>query len=301
MPLKIAAKVDAADRAYFRETIEPLLDDPLIEFVGEIGDAEKSAFLGNARALLFPIDWPEPFGLVMIEAMACGTPVIAWRCGSVPEIIDDGVTGFIVDSEDEAVAAVERAGEPRSARGPRRVRAALLGATVMARNYLRLYRQLLHAGQPSERPRCAPAARGNVADLIADDAAEPADTGEPRVPLRLFALKHGDTFLVADAYGDILGDGDGLFHDDTRLLSRFRLTLGGTAAVAAGRARSARTTCSSPPTSPTGRCRRSAARSAPARGDPHRAHALAVGGAALRAPDAAPTTAEHEAVAAAAA
>ena len=76
--------------------IEPLLDDPLIEFVGEIGDGEKSGFLGNAAALLFPIDWPEPFGLVMIEAMACGTPVIAWRCGSVPEVVDHGVTGFIV-------------------------------------------------------------------------------------------------------------------------------------------------------------------------------------------------------------
>ena len=97
LPLKIAAKVDAADTAYFHEVIEPLLDDPLVEFVGEIGDGEKSAFLGNAAALLFPIDWPEPFGLVMIEAMACGTPVVAWRCGSVPEIVDHGETGFIVD------------------------------------------------------------------------------------------------------------------------------------------------------------------------------------------------------------
>ena len=94
MPLKIAAKVDAADAAYFHEVIEPLLDHPLVEFMGEIGDSEKSAFLGNAQALLFPIDWPEPFGLVMIEAMACGTPVIAWRCGSVPEIVDHGETGF---------------------------------------------------------------------------------------------------------------------------------------------------------------------------------------------------------------
>ena len=94
--LKIAAKVDAADRTYFEEEIEPLLEHPLIEFVGEIGDSEKSAFLGGAEALLFPIDWPEPFGLVMIEAMACGTPVIAYACGSVPEVIEDGVTGFIV-------------------------------------------------------------------------------------------------------------------------------------------------------------------------------------------------------------
>jgi glycosyltransferase involved in cell wall biosynthesis len=105
-PLRIAAKVDHADIAYFKERIEPMLDDPMIEFVGEIGDAEKSRFLGDAAALLFPIDWPEPFGLVMIEAMACGTPVIAWDCGSVPEIIDDGVTGRVVRSQGEAIAAV---------------------------------------------------------------------------------------------------------------------------------------------------------------------------------------------------
>src|SRR4029077_5584371 len=100
--LKIAAKVDAADRAYFEEEIEPLLDHPLIEFLGEIGDDRKSAFLGGADALLFPIDWPEPFGLVMIEAMACGTPVVAYGCGSVPEVVEPGATGFIVSSQDEA-------------------------------------------------------------------------------------------------------------------------------------------------------------------------------------------------------
>ena len=139
--LKIAAKVDAADRAYFERVIEPLLADPLIEFVGEIGDAEKSAFLGNARALLFPIDWPEPFGLAMIEAMACGTPVVAWRRGSVPEVVDDGVTGFMVTSEDEAVAAVHRV----SGLDRRRVRTVFerrFTATVMARNYVDLYRRL---------------------------------------------------------------------------------------------------------------------------------------------------------------
>src|SRR5690606_19528155 len=106
MELRIAAKVDQADRAYFHEVIEPMLEDPLVHFIGEISDAEKPAFLGGARALLFPIDWPEPFGLVMIEAMACGTPVIAWDCGSVPEVVQDGVTGRIVGSEDEAVRAV---------------------------------------------------------------------------------------------------------------------------------------------------------------------------------------------------
>src|SRR5260370_3793800 len=106
MRLKIAAKVDAVDVGYFRDEIKPLLADPLIEFIGEIGDSEKSAFLGNANALLFPIDWPEPFGLVLIEAMACGTPVIAWRCGSVSEIIENGKTGLIVDTADAAVRTV---------------------------------------------------------------------------------------------------------------------------------------------------------------------------------------------------
>jgi glycosyltransferase involved in cell wall biosynthesis len=97
------------DQAYFEEVIRPLLRDPLIEFIGEIGEAEKASFLGNARATLFPIDWPEPFGLVMIESMACGTPVIAYRCGSVPEIVEEGVTGYVVDGIDGAVAAVDRA------------------------------------------------------------------------------------------------------------------------------------------------------------------------------------------------
>jgi glycosyltransferase involved in cell wall biosynthesis len=113
--LRIAAKVDVADAVYFRETIEPMLQDDSIEFLGEIGDADKSRFLGDATALLFPIDWPEPFGLVMIEAMACGTPVIAWNRGSVPEVVDDGITGRVVDSFDEAVAAVvEVAGYDRA-------------------------------------------------------------------------------------------------------------------------------------------------------------------------------------------
>jgi glycosyltransferase involved in cell wall biosynthesis len=110
LPLKIAAKVDAVDAAYFAEVVRPLLRDPLVEFIGEIGEAEKAALLGNARAFLFPVDWPEPFGLVMIESMACGTPVIAWRCGSVPEVVEHGVTGCIVDSMETAVAAVDRVG-----------------------------------------------------------------------------------------------------------------------------------------------------------------------------------------------
>jgi glycosyltransferase involved in cell wall biosynthesis len=106
LPLKIAAKVDRVDQDYFDEVIRPLLRDPLIDFVGEIGEQDKAAFLGGALALLFPIDWPEPFGLVMIEAMACGTPVIAYRRGSVPEVLEDGWTGFMVDDVAGAVSAV---------------------------------------------------------------------------------------------------------------------------------------------------------------------------------------------------
>ena len=105
MPLRIAAKVDAADRAYFEEQIEPLLADPLIDFMGEIGDSEKPRFLGEAAALMFPTDWPEPFGLVVIEALACGTPVISRACGSVPELIVPGRTGFIADTVEELALA----------------------------------------------------------------------------------------------------------------------------------------------------------------------------------------------------
>src|ERR1700730_14849151 len=108
MPIRIAAKVDKVDKAYFEATIRPLLNHPLVDFIGEIGEHEKQEFLGGAYALMFLIDWPEPFGLAMIEAMACGTPVIASSRGSVPEIIDHGVTGFIVNSVDEAVEAIPR-------------------------------------------------------------------------------------------------------------------------------------------------------------------------------------------------
>ncbi|HEV7372423.1 glycosyltransferase family 4 protein [Arenibaculum sp.] len=142
LPLKIAAKVDEADRAYWEAVIEPLVRaTPNVDYVGEIGEAEKGGFLGDALALLFPVDWPEPFGLVMIEAMACGTPVIAWRCGSVPEVIDDGVTGFVVDGLDAAVGAVGRLGLlDRSA-----VRAAFdrrFTAPRMTRDYLDIYHRL---------------------------------------------------------------------------------------------------------------------------------------------------------------
>jgi glycosyltransferase involved in cell wall biosynthesis len=108
IPLRIAAKVDRADQEYFEQQIRPLLKEPGVEYIGEIGEREKGTFLGNARAMLFPIDWPEPFGIVLIEAMACGTPVIAYGCGSVPEVVEDGRTGYIVDNEDAAVAAVQK-------------------------------------------------------------------------------------------------------------------------------------------------------------------------------------------------
>ena len=108
MPLKIAAKVDKVDEEYFEITIKPLLNDPLIDYIGEIGEGEKSDFLGGAYALLFPIDWPEPFGLVMIEAMACGTPVIARHRGSVPEVMEEGKTGFVINDVEEAVQAVKK-------------------------------------------------------------------------------------------------------------------------------------------------------------------------------------------------
>jgi glycosyltransferase involved in cell wall biosynthesis len=141
MKLKIAAKVDAADQKYFSETIEPLLSQPHVEFVGEIGEREKCDFLGHASALLFPIDWPEPFGLVMIEAMSCGTPCVAWHAGSVPEIISEGNNGFIVDSIDSAVAAVHRA----CSMDRHAVRAEFqqrFSAERMTRDYLAIYRHV---------------------------------------------------------------------------------------------------------------------------------------------------------------
>jgi glycosyltransferase involved in cell wall biosynthesis len=111
LPLKIAAKIDKADRRYFETQIRPLLDSPDVEFIGEIGESSKSEFLGRAVALLFPIDWPEPFGLVMIEAISCGTPVIAFPGGSVEEVVEDGITGFIVDDVEAAAQAIERISE----------------------------------------------------------------------------------------------------------------------------------------------------------------------------------------------
>jgi glycosyltransferase involved in cell wall biosynthesis len=152
LPLKIAAKVDAADHDYFEEMIKPLLTKPNVEFIGEISDAQKSEFLSNAFALLVPIDWPEPFGLVMIEAMACGAPVIAFNRGAVPELIEDGVTGFVVEDETSAVGALRHLS--RLSRTVIRKRfEERFTARRMARDYLAVYRDLV--GATALRPRIA--------------------------------------------------------------------------------------------------------------------------------------------------
>ena len=148
MPLKIAAKVDAADKEYFARVIEPLLSRPHVEYIGEIDEKGKQEFLGRARALLFPIDWPEPFGLVMIEAMACGTPVVAFERGSVPEVIEDGISGFVVSDVNEAVEALTHLDEI----GRAACRAAFerrFTAERMAKDYLSVYRALGAAVLPS--------------------------------------------------------------------------------------------------------------------------------------------------------
>jgi len=142
MKLKMAAKVDPADQVYFDEQVKPVLDaSPHVEFIGEINDSQKQDFLGRARALLFPICWPEPFGLVMIEAMACGTPVIAFKAGSVPEVMEDGLTGFVVDDIEGAVAAVDKL--DRLFRPAIRARfQERFSAGAMARDYMKIYQQL---------------------------------------------------------------------------------------------------------------------------------------------------------------
>jgi glycosyltransferase involved in cell wall biosynthesis len=152
LPLKVAAKIDDKDRKYFEQRLKPLLARPNIEFLGEIGEHDKGDFLGNATALLFPIDWPEPFGLVMIESMACGTPVVAFRRGAVPEVMRDGVSGYVVDSIEGAVEATARALElPR-----KRCRAYFEGrfsAPRMANDYVAVYERLIAAGAAPEHPQ----------------------------------------------------------------------------------------------------------------------------------------------------
>ena len=150
IPLKIAAKVDRVDEIYFKTQIKPLLEGGGVEFIGEINDREKTQFLGDARALLFPVDWPEPFGLSMIEAMACGTPVLAFRCGSVPEIVEDGITGAIVETMEEAIAALPRV----LALDRKKVRQRFeqrFSATRMAKDYVGIYWSLLTTSAKREQ------------------------------------------------------------------------------------------------------------------------------------------------------
>jgi glycosyltransferase involved in cell wall biosynthesis len=142
MKLKIAAKVDPADQKYFDKVVNPLLDNSDVEFIGEINDAGKQDFLAKACALIFPIDWPEPFGLVLIESMACGTPVIAYRRGSVPELVDDGVTGFIVENIDDAVTAVSKV-QGFDRKRCRQTFEQRFTAPRMAEDYLRIYERLI--------------------------------------------------------------------------------------------------------------------------------------------------------------
>jgi len=149
LPLRIAAKVDRVDEEYFREAIAPLLDRPGIDYIGEIDESQKAAFLGEARALLFPIDWPEPFGLAMIEAMACGTPVLAFRHGSVSEVVDDGVTGYVVDSVEEAICKIGSLLALDRARVRRRFEQRYTSAR-MAEDYVQIYRDVM-AQLPSRR------------------------------------------------------------------------------------------------------------------------------------------------------
>jgi glycosyltransferase involved in cell wall biosynthesis len=150
VPLKIAAKIDKVDESYFAETIKPLLNGPDVEFIGEISDSQKNQFLGEALALLFPIDWPEPFGLVMIEAMACGTPVLAFGNGSVSEIIDEGVTGHIVDTTEQAVRALPQV-LALDRRAVRRRFEERFSATRMAKDYVSVYRKLLQRAPALEQ------------------------------------------------------------------------------------------------------------------------------------------------------
>jgi glycosyltransferase involved in cell wall biosynthesis len=154
LKLKIAAKVDAVDQDYFDEAIRPLLAKPNVEFIGEIGDAEKSEFLSGAVALVVPIDWPEPFGLVMIEAMACGAPVIAFNRGSVPEVVEDGINGFVVEDETSAVGAVRQLSRLSRAEIRKRFEERFTSSR-MAYDYTAIYQRLV--GATLQRPRIAAA------------------------------------------------------------------------------------------------------------------------------------------------
>ena len=169
MPLRIAAKVDAADKLYFDKNIRHLLRGSDVEFIGEIGELDKREFLGNARALLFPIDWPEPFGLVMIEAMACGTPVIAFRAGSVEEIVEDGINGFVVSDIDNAVEAVKKLDAIDRSECRTRFEERF-SAERMGRDYVRAYRHVMANRNSSRRSLLLPQSLlgESVSDVLAN-------------------------------------------------------------------------------------------------------------------------------------
>jgi glycogen debranching enzyme/glycosyltransferase involved in cell wall biosynthesis len=219
--LKIAAKIDDADRDYFHNQIGPMMDHPLVEYIGEINETEKNYFLGDAIAMLFPIDWSEPFGMVLIEAMACGTPVIAFNAGSVPEIIADGENGYIVESVDQAVEAVNCLHKLNRdiVRGIFERR---FTDTIMVDNYLELYEKLI-------RKKMIPVdqARNNHEDIhhnnkyvISADSTYDTDGFQ--------VLNHGHTFGIFDRWGDIQPVGKrihGIYNNDTRFINRLELRL----------------------------------------------------------------------------
>jgi glycosyltransferase involved in cell wall biosynthesis len=180
IPLKIAAKVDKVDEDYFRNDILSLIDGPGVEFIGEINERDKARFLGDAAALVFPIDWPEPFGLVMIEAMACGTPVLAFRCGSVSEVVDDGVTGRVVESEEEAIAALP-ALLSYDRRAVRKRFEERFSARRMAEDYVSTYRDLLTIQTAKDK---AHTGRPRYINLIGSNGLVPVSIDAP--PLALF-------------------------------------------------------------------------------------------------------------------
>ena len=165
IPLKIAAKVDRVDSEYFKAEIEPLLGGPDVEFIGEIDERRKVKFLGEARALLFPIDWPEPFGLVMIEAMACGTPVLAFKNGSVAEVIDEGLTGYIVETEEEAIGKIGALLSLDRGRVRRRFEERFT-ATRMAADYVKTYKSLISGTSERRSLRLVPAAAANGTAVV---------------------------------------------------------------------------------------------------------------------------------------
>lgn len=170
IPLKIAAKVDRVDEVYFRTQIKPLIEGGGVEFIGEIDERQKTQFLGEALALLFPVDWPEPFGLSMIEAMACGTPVLAFRCGSVPEIVEDGITGAIVETMEEAIAALPRIIALDRKKVHQRFQQRF-SATRMAQDYVGVYRSLL--APPASVDRAQPGIRRHASNILRPVVAHP--------------------------------------------------------------------------------------------------------------------------------